>query len=315
MKLTQEINSSLARIHGEDHLVHSGLKESLMQSVDPIFNKDRTDFFPLRPSGCLKPMRDLYYDLVNFYSPGAIPKKGFEPRIQLIFQFGHIIEKLVQQLCGHNFNVEFSQHRVTYGELVDKDGSIIKLTGAIDWAMRLDGQSEKLYLVDSKSIGSYGFKSAPKEDNIAQMQLYMHSDWGRANSVDSAILIYFNKDNSDIKCIQIEYDAELAQKILDRMKAVFEYYKQGIVPPREYVAGIDWRADYSAYKDYDNRDFLPDAPRSVQVVNEFYKAPRYDKDALREFLATYENKIAKFVDCAVKIVYDQGKLKLIKENT
>lgn len=312
MTLTQEISLALNRIHAEDHVVHQGLLNSLYQSVGPVFDAgDPGGFFPLRPSGCLKPMRDMYYDLVNFYNPGTIPKEDFPARVKLIFQFGHLTENLIKKLCRHNFTVQYEQQRVKYGELTDKYGSIIPLTGAIDWAMRLDETSEKLTLIDSKSIGSFPFKKVPKEENIAQMQLYMHSDWGRANNVNSAMLIYFCKDNSEMKCIEVPYDAGLASKLLERMKLVWNHYLRNEVPPREYLAGIDWKADYSPYRDYDNREFLTSAPREEVNVKDFFKPARYVKDGIREHHEKYGNKRVNFVDKSVQIVYDNEKLNLI----
>lgn len=311
MKLTEEINAALSRIQAEDHVVHKGLREALFESVS-VFDEGFAPFFPIRPSSATKPMRDIFYDLKNFYTPGAIPKTDFEPRVKLIFQFGHVTETILKKLCTQKFEVQDDQKRVKYGELIDRDGSIIPLTGSIDWAMRLDHSSDRLSLVDAKSIGDYPFKTAPKEANIAQMQLYMHSDWGRANNVDNAILIYFNKNTCDIKCIEIPYDKELAEKILSRLKLVWDYYLRDEVPPREYLAGCDWEADYSSYKDYDNLDFLPTLARQIVSVNEF--APtvgKYPKDAIRKHVNAYGNKIVKYVDKNVVVNYIDGKLTLI----
>lgn len=309
IKITQDINSSLARIQSEDHVVHKGLRESLFDAVTPVFDFDAQSFFPIRPSSATKPLRDIFYDLKNFYEPGAIPKSDFDPRVKLIFQFGHLTEALILKLCKNRFEVDNEQRRVKYGELIDRDGTCIPLTGSIDWSMRLNHDSSSVTLVDSKSIGDYPFKTAPKEANIAQMQLYMHSDWGRENRVDSAVLIYFNKNTSDIKCIQIEYDGMLATNLLNRLKLAWSYYLKDEVPPREYLAGCDWEADYGAYKDYDNREFSPDVPRETIKVEDY--APRigkYPKDAIRSHVAKYGNKQVNYIDKPVKVVYIDGKL-------
>src|ERR1700677_2836450 len=125
MKLTEEINQALARIQSEDHIVHKGLREALFDSAGPVFDEGFAPFFPIRPSSATKPLRDIFYDLKNFYNPGAIPKSPFEPRIKLIFQFGHITEQLILKLCKNKFNVQDEQKRVTYGSLTDRDGTTI----------------------------------------------------------------------------------------------------------------------------------------------------------------------------------------------
>lgn len=312
MQLTKEINLALGRIQAEDHIVHKGLRDALFDAVTPVFDSSSEQYFPIRPSSATKPLRDIFYDLKNFYNPGTIPKSPFDPRIKLIFQFGHITEQLILKLCKNKFDVQDEQKRVKYGELIDRDGSIIPLTGSIDWAMRLDRGSSALTLVDSKSIGDYPFKTAPKEANIAQMQLYMHSDWGRVNNVNTAILIYFNKNTSDIKCIEIDYDSGLAIKLLNRLKMAWNYYLLDEVPPREYLAGINWEADYSQYKEYDNAEFLSNSQREVIVLQEY--APRigkYAKDAIKEHVEKYGNKKVKYVDTTRHVEYIDGKLQLI----
>lgn len=312
IKITQDINSALARIQSEDHIVHKGLRDTLFDAVTPVFDFDAQQFFPIRPSSATKPLRDIFYDLKNFYNPGVIPKNDFEPRVKLIFQFGHLTEALILKLCKNKFEVQNEQKRVKYGELVDKDGTIIPLTGSIDWSMRLDISSSSITLVDSKSIGDYPFKTAPKEANIAQMQLYMHSDWGRENKVDKAVLIYFNKNTSDIKCIEIEYDGMLAVNLLNRLKLAWSYYLKDEVPPREYLAGCDWEADYSSYKEYDNAEFLPTLTRTIIQVQDYApKVGKYPKDAVRKHVELYGNKKVIYLDGSRQIDYIDGKLQLI----
>ncbi len=175
--------------------------------------------------------------------------------------------------------------------------------------MRLDIGSSAITLVDSKSIGDYPFKTAPKEANIAQMQLYMHSDWGRENKVDKAILIYFNKNTSDIKCIEIDYDAGLAVNLLKRLQLAWSYYLKDEVPPREYLAGCDWEADYGAYKEYDNLEFLPSLKRETVIIQDYApKIGKYVKDAIRAHVEKYGNKAVNYLDEQRQIDYIDGKL-------
>lgn len=308
MTLTDEINSALTRLVEEDHIVQNGVRDALFDSVGPLFDTEAT-FFPLRPSSCLKPMRDLYYDLCNYYKPGSIPKAELEPRIKLIFQFGHLTETLLKKVFARTYGVVAEQERVKYGELTDKDGNKIELTGSIDWASTVGGPV--LVLCDAKSIGDFPFKKAPKAENIAQMQLYMHSDWGRRNNVDRAMLIYFNKNTSDIKVIEVGYEPELAQKLIERLQIAFLFYKEGNVPPREFLAGLDWQADYGNYKDYDNLEFtVPENKRDSEYIHENYEAPRSEKAALREHVEKYGNKVVNYLDKKIFITYIKGKLQL-----
>jgi len=312
MKLTEDINKALSNIVKEDHIVQNGVRDALFDSVGPLFDTEAS-FFPLRPSSALKPMRDLYYDLVNFYKPGTIPKAPFENRIKLIFQFGHLTETLLKKVFAYTYSVSFEQERVTYGELVDKDGNKIPLTGSIDWASMVGGDT--LVLVDAKSIGDYPFKKAPKEENIAQMQLYMASDWGRKNNCNRAMLIYFNKNTSDIKVIEVPYDAQLAANLLARLQAVFDYYKREELPPREYLPGVDWQGDYSAYKDYDMIEFaMSIQDRAVVGLPTEYDPPSNAKDAIRDHVEKYGSKAVIYIDKIVCVEYINGKLTMKEES-
>jgi len=300
-QLTEEINSALERMQKEDHIVQNGLRDALFDAVGPLYDVEAT-FFPLRPSSCLKSARDLFYDLKNFYKPDSIPKAPFEARIKLIFQFGHMTETMLKKLFAYKYGVSFEQERVKYGELVDKEGNIIELTGSLDWCSYIGGKN--LILCDAKSIGDYPFKSAPKEANISQMQLYMHSKWARDNNVNSAVLIYFNKNTSDIKCIEFAYEPVLAANLLKRLEMVWEYYKKDELPPREYILGLDWEENYSPYKDYNNKNFtkaLNERERLVINEEEFKN--------LREHVMKYEDAIVQYSDKTIYVIIEKNKLK------
>lgn len=306
MKLTDEINRALSNIATEDHIIQNGIRDALFDAVGPMFDQE-ISFFPLRPSSCLKPMRDLYYDLVNYYKPGTIPKAPFESRIKLIFQFGHLTEVLLKKLFAFKFGVKFEQERVQYGTLSSSDGTNIALTGSIDWATDLNGD---IVLCDAKSIGDFPFKKAPKEDNIAQMQLYMHSDWGRKNKVDRAMLIYFNKNTSDIKVVEVPYDSQLSENLLKRLHLVYDHFKREELPPREYLPGIDWQGDYSAYKDYDMQEFTLPLENRKQVMA---KKDIFDlsKQGIRTFVEKYGSAVVFSIDKEAYVEYIKGKLTLI----
>ncbi len=273
------------------------VEEAVAKAVDHLDEKEAARF-PLSPSAALKPMRDLYYGLVNYYAPGSIQVDAIEPRVKLTFKLGHMIEAMLVNYFREAFQLKDEQKRVTFGKL--SDGTL--LSGAIDWAVVINGET---ILMDSKSSGSYPFKLAPKEDNIAQMQLYMHSDWGRKNKVNKAILAYFNKDNSEIKCIQIDYNADLAEALLQRFYSVWDMYQKRQIPPREYVIGFDWQANYSNYRTHDFLEFQkPLAERDVVTSADF--APKTTKNNLRDFVLTYGSSIVDFTDKSLYVTANKA---------
>ncbi len=273
------------------------MEKAVAKAMDHLDEKEAARY-PLSPSAALKPLRDLYYGLVNFHKPGTIPVDEIEPRVKLTFKLGHMIEAMLVEYFREAFQLKDEQRRVSFCTL--NDGTV--LTGAIDWAVVINGET---ILMDSKSSGSYPFKLAPKEDNIAQMQLYMHSDWGRKNKVNKAILAYFNKDNSEIKCIQIDYNEKLAEAILARFYLVHKYYRDGIVPPREYVLGLDWQANYSNYRTHDSAEFnKPLEEREVVTSNE--KAPKSTKENLKAFVLRYGSAVVNYTDTSLYVTCNKA---------
>lgn len=219
--------------------------------------------FPLRPSSAMKSMRDLYYGLINFNKPGTIPIDPIPGRNCMLLNLGHVIEgHLVEYLKVAQFEIIFRNVRVNYGKIIDKDtGEEFPLSGEIDFGIQ---EVNEVILCDSKSSADYPFKAKdkitgkdklPKEEHIAQMQLYMHSDWGRTNNVKEARLLYYNKNTSDVKCAVVKYEPEIALAILEKFERVYAFFKRGELPPREHVLGQDWQADYSNYRTYENSEF------------------------------------------------------------
>lgn len=258
--------------------------------------------FPLSPSACLKPARDLYYDLINYYSPGQIPKDPIEPRAKLLFENGYVVEDLLKKYVKKAYKVIGEQQYVSFGSV---EGVV--LGGSIDWAIDIDGE---IIICDSKSSGDFPFKQVPKEENIAQMQLYMHSSWAREKNINRSILIYYNKNDSNIKCVEVPYNPKVAQELLDRFISVYICYKGGRLPKREFVLGVDWKANYSAYRTYDNVEFTEKLnERELASSTEDFRDLE-DKDFIRDHVLTYGNKIVDYKSKKIYAYLKDNKIKL-----
>ncbi len=275
------------------------MKQKILESVKA--NAKRENRYPLSPSQATKSLRDLYYGLCNYHNPGSIPVDELDGQTLLKFELGYAIENILVEHVKRAFKVVNIQERVkmTRGNF--------SIEGNIDWAIEVDG---KTILMDSKSSGSYPFKyKTPKEDNIIQMQLYMHSDWGRKNNVNSAILLYYNKDNSDLKLCEVEYDETVAINSLLHLEKAAMAYGLKQLPPREYVLGVDWQASYNSYKTYDNKEFeVPLKDREVYEIVAL--TPPLD---LKQHVLAWGNKV---LDYNGKLVYAKkmnDKLVLVTE--
>lgn len=291
-KLIEQVQASSKRM--------PEMEDAVRKAVDAL--DDNKPRFPLSPSAALKPLRDLYYSLINFYEPGSIPTDALEPTVKLTFKIGYMVESMLLEYFKEAYELKDEQRRVTFGKL--SNGT--ELTGSIDWSIQLQGET---ILMDCKSINSYGFtlltprnqNPKPKEDNIAQMQLYMHSDWGRKNNVNRAVLVYFNKDISELKAIEIKYNKELAEAILARLYTAFDFYMRRELPPREYVLGVEWQALYTAFKTYDNAEFALPLELRPKIEGEIISD-------LKTFVLTYGNAVVTSKGESVYVRYTPNKL-------
>jgi CRISPR/Cas system-associated exonuclease Cas4 (RecB family) len=283
------------------------MESDILKAVDALDNPGPARF-PLSPSSALKSKRDLFYALKNYYAPGTIPTDALEPKVKLTFEIGHMVEAMMVKYFKEAYQLKDEQRRVTFGKLTGLKE--VELTGSIDWAVKINGET---ILMDCKSINSYGFTllhprnqvPAPKDDNIAQMQLYMHSDWGRKNNVNKAILVYFNKDKSELRCIEVSYDENLAKAILERFQEVWTLYHVDILPEREYVLGCDWQALYNNFKTHDNAEFAV-APEKRTYLKVDSLAPT----DLKEFVLEYGSTVVEFKDKTIYANYSPTKLTL-----
>lgn len=228
--------------------------------------------FPLSPSAALKSERDLYYGLCNYYNPGMIPESDIEGRVVMLLRLGHEIERHLVDFVKQEYTVPFTNERVTYGTLT-KGAETINLSGELDFIIKLP--SGQLILCDSKSSAEYAFEyDTPKNEHIAQLQLYMHSEFCRNNAINEAWLFYYNKNNSDIRVIKFTYDPEIAEALIKRFQKVLDAYEKKELPEREYVYGVDWKAAYSPFRNYEWRDFMKNPTEIVldpSIKNIIYK--------------------------------------------
>jgi len=108
----------------------------------------------------------------------------------------------------------------------------------------------KNYILELKSIGSYGFKllDEPKQEHVHQLQLYMHFF-----KIPRGILLYENKDKHQLKEFEVRYDAELAESIFEKLQKIATFIRDDKLPPKpEFSKDQEWRCGYCGFKKYCN---------------------------------------------------------------
>jgi CRISPR/Cas system-associated exonuclease Cas4 (RecB family) len=117
------------------------------------------------------------------------------------------------------------------------------ISGRAD-AIISDGKD--LHVVDIKSMNSMVFKKldSPKEENINQLQLYLHFF-----KVSKGILLYVNKDTQELKEFFINYDRAWAETLLKDLTDLKEKIDSDIIPDRLQSWPKNWQCTYCQFKE------------------------------------------------------------------
>lgn len=169
-----------------------------------------------------------------FFKFKKAPKEEMEARVLRMFDHGDYIHRLI-------LNTLFSLGIVRSSEINIPPQEII--SGRADAIITLDNE---LYVVDIKSMNSMIFKSLsqPKEDNIDQIQLYLHFF-----KIPKGILLYVNKDTQELKEFLINYDSKRAKFLLNQLSILKTKIDSNIIPERIPNWPNDWQCQYCQFKE------------------------------------------------------------------
>jgi len=265
--------------------------------------KEQRNSFPLRPSGALKPDLDLYLELVNYYKPGTIPRNKMDGRVYILLESGHVLEDFIVEQYNRVHKVTSTNQKVMYGTVKEPDGKIRELSGEYDLTF-IDTETGEEMLGDSKTSADFAFKMSkpasmnpafPKEEHIAQLNLYMHSKEFKDKGIKKARIIYYNKNNSDYDVYQFEYSEELALKTLLRFQRIMDMYIAGTPPKQEYYWGAHWKANYGSFRSYLHKDYKPkkEERNVIKVTDqEFYSISKgKNTDVIHNYAEKYGTNV------------------------
>jgi CRISPR/Cas system-associated exonuclease Cas4 (RecB family) len=190
-------------------------------------NKTQTSFYISEAGKC---PRSIFFKFKNVF------KKDLEPNILRLFEYG---DKIHQSIM--NSLISSTDIRVVSSEINIPPQQLVR--GRID-AILSDGK--ELYVLDIKSMNSMIFRGLeePKEENILQVQLYLHYF-----QIKKGILLYVNKDNLNLKEYFIEYDPIKVSSLLDNLTILKKQIDSDIIPARITGYPDDWQCRYCQFKD------------------------------------------------------------------
>jgi CRISPR/Cas system-associated exonuclease Cas4 (RecB family) len=169
-----------------------------------------------------------------FFKFKNVPREKMAPQVLRMFDHGDYIQ---MQILSNLFSlgiVRASEIKIPPQELI---------SGRADAIITLNND---LYVVDFKSMNSMIFKNLtqPKEDNVNQIQLYLHFF-----KIPKGILLYINKDTLELKEFLVEYNPAIAKKLLAELSDLKTKIDSNIVPDRITSYPDDWQCQYCQFKE------------------------------------------------------------------
>jgi CRISPR/Cas system-associated exonuclease Cas4 (RecB family) len=170
----------------------------------------------------------------TFFKFKNMPREKIEARMLRLFDHGDYIQMQILNSLFSLGIVRSSEVQIPPQELI---------SGRADAIITLNNE---LYVVDFKSMNSMLFRKLvePKEENVNQIQLYMHYF-----QIPRGILLYMSKDTSELKDFVLQYDPKLSRNLIKELEVLNKKIKEDIVPDRIISYPKNWQCQYCQFKD------------------------------------------------------------------
>ncbi|KPJ73018.1 hypothetical protein AMJ48_02630 [Parcubacteria bacterium DG_74_1] len=170
----------------------------------------------------------------TFFKFKNAPREKMDARVLRMFDHGDYMQMQILSTLLSLGIVRASEINIPPQELI---------SGRADAIISLGNE---LYVVDFKSMNSMIFKnlSSAKEENINQLQLYLHFF-----KIPKGILLYINKDSLELKEFIINYNPTLARTLLEDLSALKNKLDKNIVPQRIPDYPDNWQCQYCQFKE------------------------------------------------------------------
>tara|TARA_Y100000310_G_C20485312_1_gene716601 strand:+ start:96 stop:767 length:672 start_codon:yes stop_codon:yes gene_type:complete len=177
-----------------------------------FYRKSMGRYYPSEIGSCLRKTWYSYKD-----------PKPTEKSLMRIFESGNILHRFIENVMKSEKNPEIELLGTEIPVKLDQGDFLI--SGRIDNLILAKIENKK-FLIEIKSC-KYLPKDFRKEHEM-QLQLYMKS-----TGVHNGILLYIQKDNLETKWFNINYNDEIAEKIIKRFQELHESLKWNKIPEQE----------------------------------------------------------------------------------
>lgn len=198
--------------------------------MDRQRDREQTHFYITDAGKCA---RAVFFKFKN------APKKDMDANILRLFDHGdHMHQLIMKPLFGiREVHVVASEVNIPPQEII---------SGRAD-AIVSDGKD--LYVLDIKSMNSMIFSklTEPKEENVDQLQLYLHYF-----KVPNGILLYVDKNNLNLKEFIVKKDEGRALELLRTLEETKKKIDSDIIPERLPDYPENWQCRYCQYAEVCN---------------------------------------------------------------
>lgn len=169
-----------------------------------------------------------------FFKFKNVPREKMTAEVLRMLDHGDYVQM-------HILNSLFSLGIVRASEIKIPPQEII--SGRADAIVTINNE---LYVVDFKSMNSYKFKTleAPPEDNVNQIQLYLHYF-----RIPKGILLYVDKNTLALKEFLVNYNSGLAQSLVSSLEGLKEKIDNNVVPAQLLDYPQNMQCKYCAFKE------------------------------------------------------------------
>jgi len=193
--------------------------------LDQQKRKEQTRFYITDAGKC---GRAVFFKFKN------APREKMEPRILRVYERGEYLHRNIISILIRMGILVASEVNIPNQEIIG---------GRADAIVSLNNE---LYLLDIKSMNSMIFRNLnePKEENIYQLQLYLHYF-----NMKKGILFYIDKDKQDIKEFVINYDKDLVQSLLKGFTDLKQKVDSNVIPDRLSDYLQNWQCQYCQFRE------------------------------------------------------------------
>jgi len=168
-----------------------------------------------------------------FFKFKNVAAEKTDPRLLRIFEHGELLHRNI-------FNILYRLKIGVTTEVKIPEQELI--SGRADAILSIGGEN---YVLDIKSINSMLFRKlmAPKEENLCQIQLYLHYF-----KIKKGILLYIDKDQQEIKEFIVQYDGPLVEQLLLGFAQLNKKIETNTLPVALFDYPTNWQCGYCQYR-------------------------------------------------------------------